>query len=87
MSTLTFEDIKSRRLAGNWNVLNDLIDHKGFPPGYIVGRRRCFVKIAESDKATDGGSRVGMCCTARPRLGQARQDASPRWRHSSAHHF
>jgi hypothetical protein len=60
MSTLTFEDIKSRRLAGNWNVLNDLIDHKGFPPGYIVGRRRCFVKIAESDKATDA-ARVSAC--------------------------
>jgi hypothetical protein len=38
--TLTFEDIKSRRLAGNWNVLNDLIDNKGLPPGHIVGRRR-----------------------------------------------
>ena len=44
MSTLTFEDIKSRRLAGNWNVLNDLIDQKGFPPGYIVGRRRIWTE-------------------------------------------
>jgi hypothetical protein len=44
MSTLTFEDIKSRRLAGNWNVLNDLIDHKGFPKGHVVGRRRIWTE-------------------------------------------
>jgi hypothetical protein len=32
-------------------------------------------------------SRVCMRCPARPRLGQARPNASQRWRHSSAHHF
>jgi hypothetical protein len=42
MSTLVFEDIKSRRIAGNWRTLNDLIDKKGFPPGHIVGRRRIW---------------------------------------------
>jgi hypothetical protein len=45
MSILCFEDIKSRRLAGNWNVLNDLIDQKGFPPGYVVGRRRFWLEL------------------------------------------
>ena len=44
MSTVTFEDIKSRRLAGNWNVLNDLIDNKGFPSGHIIGRRRIWTE-------------------------------------------
>jgi len=44
MSTLVFEDIKSRRLASSWNVLNDLIDNKGFPPGYVVGRRRIWTE-------------------------------------------
>ena len=37
-----------------------------------------------------GRSRGGLTskiCAARPRLGQARQDASQRWRHSPAHHF
>jgi hypothetical protein len=44
MSTLTFEDIKSRRLAGNWNVLNDLIDQKGFPRDHVIGRRRIWTE-------------------------------------------
>jgi hypothetical protein len=44
MSTLIFEDLKERRIAGNWNVLNDLIDHKGFPPGHVVGRRRIWTE-------------------------------------------
>jgi hypothetical protein len=44
MSTILFEDIKSRRIAGNWNVLNDLIDNKGFPPGHVIGRRRIWTE-------------------------------------------
>jgi hypothetical protein len=38
------EDIFESGLANNWPSLNRRIAEEGFPPGHMVGRRRCWLQ-------------------------------------------
>jgi hypothetical protein len=41
-SVLWSEDIFESGLANNWPSLNRRITEEDFPPGHMVGRRRCW---------------------------------------------
>ena len=65
----------------------EVAEVKALARAYTTTAIETLVKIAESDKATDA-ARVSACVALLDRgLGQTRQDASPRWRDSSAHHI
>ena len=65
----------------------EVAEVKALARAHTITAINTLVKIAKSDKATDA-ARVSASVALLDRgLGQARQDASPRWRHSPAHHI
>jgi predicted DNA-binding transcriptional regulator AlpA len=44
MELLRFEDLREKRIVRTWSTLNNWINHKGFPPGRMIGRFRTWTE-------------------------------------------
>ena len=44
MKLLRFDDLRSLGIVRTWTTLNDWIDHRGFPPGRMIGRFRTWTE-------------------------------------------